>query len=84
MTKKIQIKFHHSWLIYGRLVDKKNNANKPPMAFFTNSGYKDNSSQSLGYVINYNPNTIEYKNHEHSVNIIKDMWKDSEDMLMDL
>ena len=64
----------HLWETCGQ----KNNANKPPMAFFTNSGYKDNSSQSLGYVINYNPNTIEYKNHEHSVNIIKDMWKDSE------
>ena len=64
----------HLWETCGQ----KNNANKPPMAFFTNSGYKDNSSQSLGYVINYNTNTIEYKNHEHSVNIIKDMWKDSE------
>lgn len=51
--------------------------NKPPLAFFTNNDYKDNSSKSLGYVINYNPKTNEFKGHEHSVKILKDQWFDN-------
>lgn len=49
---------------------------KVPMAFFTGNGYKDNSSKSLGYVINYNPAANEYRDNQHAAKIIKEEWYD--------